>query len=177
MANVKPGTLFLTVSTMDPAHMVVMERLKTACDDYVASPFSLDRRSVARKKYGGEVLLIMRRFADAYPEFLVDKFFAFQWFDAARMPKAAPTAMGLVVTQNGKNEVDGAAAAEFMKTVFMAFKMADVCFVAPVHLVTINGGANHLPELYSVTKTKVVHKDLFGFYAQQKRLADVRDGS
>lgn len=174
MREPAPGDLYVNIATVTPTKVVVLEKVKTLCDDYKLKPFNLDRRAKCVSIYGAEAVAIVRRFSERYPEFLENKFFAFQWADAQRLPNAEVSDTGVVFTQNKQGLVSGQAVAEFIQIMFQTFDMDDFALVCPIHSIRINKGYCNVPEVYAVQRKRIATRGVFEWVKSQKATLDKR---
>ena len=171
------GRLSLTIGAFTPNALVLIERAKLAADDYKEEPFSLDRRSKAVKKYGSQVVAILRRYSEQYPEFLDDKFFGFSFYDEIKVHGHNSTKIGLTIRENASGLVDTLAVATFVQVLFQVFDMDDTAFVSPIRVVQFRGGEFVISEAVSVTRHKIVDKKIMDWLVEQTEKMDVRKGN
>lgn len=162
------------VAAFKPSNLAVIEKLKVAVEDYKKNPFSLDRRSKFNQVYGADVITIMRRYSNDYPEFLVNPFFAFYFADERRFNPNQIRLTGLRLKENDKGMIDTEALAKFIQVLLKVFDLEDAVFITPIRGVDMRGGQFWLSELVAVTRTKIINKDVLDFVKEQVHLMDER---
>jgi hypothetical protein len=174
--NLEQGVLKLTIGTVTPQNLVIIERMKKALDDYKVKPFSLDRRATSNAKYGNAVIAIMRRYSALYPEFLEDKFFAFRFYDEihATPGRVNYDKIGLTIRENHDGLVDTMAVVHFVQVLFQVFEMDELAFVSPSRLVEMGASSFYVTELYAVTRYKIADRGVFDWLKHQKAKKDAQ---
>lgn len=168
------GTIRTTIAAFTPSALVAIEKLKLAADDYAKSPFSLDRRSKYNNKYGKNAIAIMRRFSEAYPEFLRNKFFGFSFGDESVMNPNQKKYVGLSISENQQGIFDTEAAAVFIQTLLRIFDMEETVFLTPLRKVEFRGGYFAVTEVVSITSKRILNKDILEFVKEEVAKMDQR---
>lgn len=170
MANQHSGTISLTIGAVTPRALVCIERLKVACDDYVVKSFSLHRGSASNDKYGKEVITIMRRYSDLYPEFLEDKFCNFVFYDEIVTGSKSLDKMGLTIKETPNGFVNTMAVAKFVQIIFQVFNFNDTAFISPLRRVVMDDGTEFMIcELLAVDKHRIADRKVVPWLVEQKK--------